>query len=229
MKYKYLLIDLDNTILDFDATEHSALCQAFVELFQRELTKEEVAEYSRINQGYWKLLEKREVTKPELKERRFRDFLSYLGLVWDGDMEMINAVYMTNLGNTIFVMPGAEEVIRRLAERYRLFIITNGTTSVQESRMRLLQFADCFEQVFISDEIGYNKPAPQFFDAVVAVTGEHDPGKYLIIGDSLSSDIAFGKNIGSDTCRYYYRQKGEKGEATYTVTSWSEIAELLEV
>lgn len=227
MKYEYLLIDLDNTILDFDATERSALCQAFVQLFGRELTKEEVAEYSRINQGYWKLLEKREVTKPELKERRFRDFLTYLGLSWDGDMETINMTYMTNLGNTIFVMPGAEEVIRRLAEKYRLFIITNGTTFVQESRMRLLRFADCFEQVFISDEIGYNKPAPQFFDAVVAVTGECDPGKYLIIGDSLSSDIAFGRNIGADTCWYNCRQGEAKGETTYTVTSWGDLEELL--
>ncbi len=227
MKYQYLLIDLDNTILNFDATEEAALRKAFEELFGRVLSDEDVAKYSEINLSYWKLLEKREVTKPELKERRFRDFLQYLGLTWDGDMETINEVYMGHLGNMIFLMPGAEEAVRRLSKRYRISVITNGTTSVQVSRMKLLSFADCFDHVFISDEIGYNKPAVQFFDAIVAAYGECDPSKCLVIGDSPSSDIAFGKNIGADTCHYVPRGASVEVGATYTAVSWGEIEALL--
>ncbi len=227
MKYKYLLIDLDDTILDFEKTEEAALRKSFEELFGCALSETDVAKYSEINLSYWKLLERREVTKPELKERRFRDFLQYLGLTWDGDMETINEVYMGHLGNTIFVMPGAEEVLRRLSKKYRISIITNGTTSVQVSRMKRLSFADCFDHVFISDEIGYNKPAVPFFEAIVQAYGECDPKECLVIGDSLSSDIAFGTNIGADTCRYDYRRVGTPSDATYTVTSWNEIEELL--
>ena len=198
--YRYLLLDFDNTLLDFNETEQISLRKTFATLFQKELTAEDTALYHRINDGYWKRLERKEVTRDQLKEGRFKDFIQALGLTCD-DVMHVNKVYMDILAETVVEYPETEDACRRLAERYKLYVITNGTTYIQKARFAGASFHKYMEGIVISDEIGVDKPDPRFFEAVVQLTGDPDVRHYLVVGDSLSSDIRFGKNIGADTCR----------------------------
>lgn len=222
-QYQYLLLDFDNTLMDFTETERRALCLTFRELFGRILTEEEVSCYNAINRGYWEMLERKEVTKEQLKEGRMRDFAKELGITEDVDTETINRVYMEYLARTVVEYPASFEVCKRLSKRYVLYIITNGTAFVQHGRMKGASFRPYIRKMFISDEIGVNKPAPEFFDAVLSETGDEDRSHYLVIGDSLTSDIRFGKNVNVDTC---YVGTGDN-PATYRIADISKLPDLL--
>ena len=163
--YRYLLLDFDNTLMDFNETERIALGKTFETLFQKELTAEDTALYHRINDSYWK------------------------------ETKVIKGL------ETVVEYPEAEEACRQLSKRYKLYVITNGTTYIQKARYAGTGFQKHMDGIVISDEVGVDKPDPRFFDAVVKLTGDSDARHYLVVGDSLSSDIRFGKNIGADTCR----------------------------
>lgn len=220
--YRYLLLDFDNTLVNFTETERIALCLTFKHLFSRSLTDEEVHCYNAINRSYWEKLERREVTKDQLKDGRMRDFSEKLGIK-DVDTTVVNLDYMNNLAHTIVEYPGSFEACKKLAEHYILYIITNGTDYIQHSRLEGTSFFQYISDIFISDEIGVNKPAPEFFDAIVRKTGDRDLSHYLVVGDSLTSDILFGKNIGVDTCYV-----GNKDcDADYRILDISELPGIL--
>ena len=122
--YRYLLLDFDNTLMDFNETERIALGKTFETLFQKELTAEDTAVYHRINDGYWKRLERKEVNREQLKEGRFSDFIKALGLTCENVMH-VNQVYLDFLAETVVEYPEAEEACRRLSEKYKLYVITN--------------------------------------------------------------------------------------------------------
>ena len=233
--YQYLLIDLDDTLLDWHKTERQALTETFRERFSRVLTDAEVMTYNAINAECWKLLERKMITKPQLKVKRFLEFMREIGLLdgrEDADTEVaivqdVNRDYMERMSGIVVEFPDAAEVCRALAKRYRIFLITNGTDWVQRSRLSGVSFADCFAGVVISDEVGCNKPAAGFFEGVKAITGDADPAHYLVIGDSQSSDIAFGRAIGADTLWVHLRDDGQTGDATYTVRTLSEVLSIL--
>ena len=125
--YRYLLLDFDNTLMDFNETERIALGKTFETLFQKEQTAEDTALYHRINDSYWKRLERKEVNREQLKEGRFSDFIKALGLTCE-DVMHVNQVYMDFLAETVVEYPKAEEACRQLSKRYKLYVITNGTT-----------------------------------------------------------------------------------------------------
>ena len=227
-EYRYLLLDLDETILDFRRTEEHSLRGMMRQLFDRELTEAEIESYDAINAELWKRLERKEVTKDRLKMLRFETWLRELGMATDEEtVRTANETYMTVMSHTTIAMPDAERACRALAEKYPLYIITNGTDWVQHGRMRGMTFSDVFAGVVISDEIGCNKPDPRFFAGVTALTGDEDVSHYLVIGDSLTSDIAFGKAIGADTMWVNGRANGAMGEATYTVATIADAADAL--
>ncbi len=228
MDYRYLLIDLDDTLLDWHETERRALTGVIRRKFGRELTADEVKTYNEINAQCWKLLERKLINKEQLKAKRFSEFLTSLGIAADEEtVREVNLVYMQDLSRTVVEFPDAAHVCRALAERYGLFLITNGTDWVQRGRLAGMSFTDVFEGIVISDEVGCNKPDPAFLRGVTDVTGDTDPAHYLVIGDSLTSDIAFGKAIGADTVWVQSRGDGRPGEATYTVRKLDELLTLL--
>lgn len=220
--YRYLLIDFDNTVMDFTQTERLALARAVKEMCGRDITEEETAVYHVINDGYWKKLEKKEVSRDQLKFGRFSDFMKALG-VEDVDINALNKRYMDCLAETVVEYPESFEALRELSERYSLYIITNGTTYIQKARLAGTSFRDLIKRMFISDEIGADKPAVEFFGPVVRETSDPDLRRYLVVGDSVSSDIRFGKQIGVDTCFIGAEGSG----ADYTIAGIKELPELL--
>lgn len=226
MKYTTILFDADNTLLDFDAAEHEAITSV-LRLYGLPHDDSVIAEYSRINLGFWKMLERGEITKDELKYLRFEAFCEHFGFNIDA-REMATA-YMNALSKQNPLIDGAIEICERLFGKCRLYIITNGIKFIQEGRFSTSPLMKYFDGTFISETVGYEKPSVEYFEAVERAIPDFDRTKTLVVGDSLTSDIKGGINYGLDTC--WFNPKGKAHpldmDITYEIKSLDEIFDIV--
>ena len=194
---EFLLLDLDDTILDFHKAERIAIAKSIRD-FGVEPTEAVLGRYHVINKWHWEQLELGKMTREEVLVGRFAMLFEEMGIAVDA-VDVARA-YEKNLAIGHYFLPGAEEAVDRLSKKYRLFLASNGTASVQKGRMTSANLYRFFEKVFVSQEIGHNKPAKAYFDACFAQIPDFDPAKAVIVGDSLSSDIQGGINAGIKTC-----------------------------
>lgn len=200
-QYIYLLFDVDGTVLDFLAAEKAAVKALFIRYGFGECTDENVARYSRINIKYWEALERNEMTKPQILVGRFREFFREMNLPVE-KAEAFNDDYQIALGDTVVFRDRAFELLNALKGKYTLCAVTNGTKTAQRKKLSASGLDKVFDRVFISEDIGAEKPNKEFFDYVFEQLGHPDRSQVLIIGDSLTSDIRGGVNAGIDTCWY---------------------------
>ena len=194
---RYLFLDLDNTILDFSKAEAVAIRKTMRE-YGLAPTDELAARYSAINDWHWKALERGELTKPQVVTRRFAVFFSEQGI--DVDADAVAKTYETYLSQGHWFLPVAEEAVKeKLFGKYRLFLASNGTPVVQQGRMTSADLYPYFEQSFISEEIGYNKPAKEYFEIAFSRIPGFRKEACIMVGDSLTGDIQGGKNAGLRT------------------------------
>ena len=194
---KYLFLDLDNTILDFSKAESVAIRKT-MSAYGLTPTDALAARYSQINDLHWKALERGELTKPEVITGRFAVFFSEQGI--DVDAAAVAKTYETFLSQGHWFLPGAEQAVKeQLFGKYRLFLASNGTPVVQKGRLTSADLYPYFEQSFISEEIGYNKPAKEYFQIAFSRIPGFAPAECIMVGDSLTGDIQGGKNAGLRT------------------------------
>ena len=201
--YTWLLFDADGTLFDFDRAEAQAL-QLTLAQASDQLGSEDLAAYrqafKRINGDLWRLFEDGGISQDTLKVARFAQLLDETGL--NGDPQAMSAIYLANLALNSDLLPGAESVLETLSGRFQMAIITNGLKAVQRPRFGRATISAHFAAVIISDEVGVAKPNPRIFDAAFDQMDNPNRDEVLIIGDSLTSDIAGGINYGIDTCWY---------------------------
>ena len=193
---EFLFLDLDDTILDFHKAERIAISKTIRD-FGVEPTEEILSLYHKINKWHWEQLELGKLTRAEVLVNRFGVLFEKLG--YNVDAAACAKAYEKNLSIGHYFLPGAEEAVDRLSKKYRLFLASNGTASVQKGRMTSANLYRFFETVFVSQEIGYNKPSLDYFNACFATIPGFDKEKAMIVGDSLSSDIRGGINAGIKT------------------------------
>lgn len=223
-KYSVILFDIDDTLLDFPRSEREALCEAFL-MSGIELDDEMIGIYHQINYELWRALERKEITREELMTRRFEDFVKYYEL--SADFTKVARDYLDCLGKKVYFIDGARELLSELYGKVRLYIVTNGLACVQNSRYKLTGFDKIFDGMFISQEVGANKPDNRFFEYVAEHIVGFEKEKTIIVGDSLSSDIAGGINFGIDTCWYSAKGMTPKIQPTYTVDSLDKVLPIL--
>ena len=223
---EFLLLDLDDTILDFHKAERIALSKTFRE-FSLEPTEAVLDLYHKINKWHWEQLELGVMTREQVLVGRFDQLFGEL------DMEVDAAVcmkqYERNLSIGHYFLPGAEETIKRLHKKYRLFLVSNGTATVQHSRLTSAGLYPYFEQVFISQEIGFNKPDKAYFDRCFERIPGFLPEKALMVGDSLTSDIQGGINAGLRTVWINPKHKAFGNiRPDYEIVNLSQLETILE-
>lgn len=197
--YKYLLWDVDGTVLNFIASEAYAIRFLFEKYNIGECSDEMLKMYSGINIKYWQKLERGELTKPEILVGRFREFFEIIGV--DVTIaESFNREYQVTLGDHIEFVDKAEEVLLSQKGKYTIAAVTNGTRVAQEKKLRISGLDKVFDEIFISENIGAEKPNKEFFDYVFEKLGIADKTEVLLIGDSLTSDMKGGQIAGIDTC-----------------------------
>ncbi len=224
---EFLFLDLDDTILDFHKAEKIAISKTFREL-GIEPTEEVLARYSQINQSCWHKLELGEWNREQVLVRRFELLFAEYGIVCDGTK--VARAYEKNLSIGHYFLPGTEEAVDALSKKYRLFLASNGTASVQQGRMTSANLYRFFEKVFVSQELGANKPAKEFFERATAQIPGYDPAKAMMVGDSLTSDILGGINAGMKTCwvNPSHAPADPAIQADYEIESLSQLEALLE-
>lgn len=198
---KAILWDIDGTLLNFEVAETCAIRQCFADFGLGFCTDAMMTEYSQINRKYWQRLERGELTKQQVLEGRFYEFFQHYQL----DQSVIgafNAAYQIALGDTVCFNPHAREVLEVLKGKVGQYAATNGTKVAQSRKLAKSGLDQIFDAVFISEDIGAEKPAVEFFHAVWRKIGAVKPEEVLIVGDSLTSDIQGGNNAGLRCCWY---------------------------
>jgi 2-haloacid dehalogenase len=227
-KIKVLLWDIDGTLLDFKAAEKVAIRKCF-DIFELGACSDEMLKtYGVINKGYWERLERGEVTKKEVLEGRFHDFFAAYGLPVDKAAQ-VNAQYQKSLGDTIVFYENGLELVKELKGKILQYAVTNGTKVAQDRKLNNSGLIHIFDDIFISEEIGVEKPGIGFFEKVFQVIGQYDPSEVLIVGDSLTSDIRGGNNAGILTCWFNPdgKEKDVDVHVDYEISNLGQLRELL--
>ena len=204
-KLKVILWDIDGTLLNFEEAEKCAIRSCFAEFGLGECTDAMLADYSAINAGYWKRLERGELTKPQALVSRFLDFFAKYGLD-TGCAPAFNARYQVALGDTACFHPNGLETVTALKGKVLQYAVSNGTLVAQKKKLENSGLNRLLDGAFISDEIGVEKPGVAFFHAVWEKIGTYNREEVLIVGDSLTSDIQGGNNAGILCC--WFNPKG---------------------
>lgn len=196
---KNILLDLDDTLFDFKLAEKVALTKTLIHL-GIEPTEEVLARYSYLNDAQWKLLEEGKLTREEVKVRRYQLLFDEIGK--DCSPYSATVYYEGQLGIGHYFMEGAEELLKALHGVYRLYLASNGCASVQKGRIESAGIAKYFDDIFISQAIGYDKPSINFFKSCFSKIPDFKKHETLIVGDRLSSDIRGGLEAGITTVWY---------------------------
>ena len=194
-----VLLDADDTLFDFHLSEREALSAA-LSAYGVPPTPALLARYSAINAECWKLLEQKRITRDALMLLRYERLFAEFGLALSP--AAVSERYVTELGRQCHLIAGAEELLRDLSAHYRLYIASNGNRQVQRERLRRAGIGRYLSDVFISQELGADKPDPAYFNACFARIPDFRREQTVIVGDSLTSDIAGGRNAGIRTVWY---------------------------
>jgi len=227
--YRGVLLDADNTLFDYDRAEAEALEETFADAIPDVPRTQAAMAYREINAHYWKLFEQGSITAAGLQSGRWVDL--YLRLGQSGDPSAAAATYVARLSTKTHFLPGASELVRELARRVRLCLVTNGLSRVQRGRLGHSGIAGHFAAVLISEELGFAKPDPRFFLAAGSAL-DLPASQLLCVGDSPAADIAGARGAGIDAC--WFSPSGAPwpgpGEPPlYTVRELSEVLHLVNV
>lgn len=195
MRYDYLLFDADNTLFDFDRAEERAL-QATLEFFGYPLDSDTRELYRTINRVLWRRLNLGEISREALVVERFALFDRAMG--GSRDAAALNRFYLDRLSEGAELLPGAEALCRSLAPRATLALVTNGVARAQRGRLARSALNGLFPYVFISEEVGWQKPQREFFSHVCSAMAIRDRRRAVVIGDNLVSDVQGGLQSGLD-------------------------------
>ncbi|WP_148485147.1 YjjG family noncanonical pyrimidine nucleotidase [Latilactobacillus curvatus] len=201
MQYRYLFFDMDNTLFDFDADEDQALAQLFKDQGVQ-LTPTIKTTYQTFNQNLWRQYEEGTLTREILLNTRFATFFKEQ-FNQEVDEPRLSQNYLDNLALGHDLMPQAEALLKALkAANIKLYVTTNGVANTQYRRLQDSGLITYFDAVFVSEELGYQKPDPRYFQSVFQQLEGISQAEALIVGDSLTSDVQGGQNVGVATAWY---------------------------
>ncbi len=222
------LVDADDTILDFHASSVLALQDACLACGIA-WKKEYATIFKQVNDSLWEALERKELTREKLIQDRFPLYLSALGV--QADAEMFNEQYLHSLATKPIYVEGAESFLALLRPLGRIYVVTNGTEKIQRSRFAISGLNERIDGVFVSQVVGYDKPAKEYTKYVVEHIEDFSVERALWIGDSLTSDIRSANEAGITSVWFNPQGKTQEGKAKpdYVVKSLTEISQLLQI
>lgn len=224
---EFLFLDLDDTILDFHKAEHIALGKT-LQAFGLSPNEDVMCRYSQINRAHWERLERKELSREQVLVGRFAVLFSEYGITVDP--ERVARCYEDYLSVGHYFLPGAEDALESLSQKYKLYLASNGTAKVQAGRLKSANISHYFAEIFVSQDIGADKPDKLYFDRCAEKIPGYDPHKAMMVGDSLTSDILGGLNAGMQTVwvNPNHNSHPENICPDYEIESISQLEELLD-
>jgi 2-haloacid dehalogenase len=198
MKHRLFLFDLDDTLLDFKASEQRSFDRTMRELGLDSLPEGLFARYQAINVALWKSFELGAVSKDYLKVERFRASFAAAGL--DLDPQAASHLYLESLSNTVVLIDGAQQLCETLAGIGEVGIITNGVEHIQHRRIAASKLHAHVSFVATSEACGHAKPDGRFFDYTVKMARAFSRAETVIVGDRLDADILGANRFGIESC-----------------------------
>ena len=196
MLYSAILIDADDTLFDFRTAERFAIMETLCGLGLDDPAAADL--YVRINEACWKAFEQGQITQSELQVMRFEKLLSALNI--DADPRAVGDIYLASLARQWVLLPGAEAALAEIAACRPVAIVTNGIACVQRGRFDASPIHKYINALVLSEEFGHPKPHPGIFIHALGLLGSFTPEQALMIGDSLTSDMAGAIAAGINTC-----------------------------
>ncbi len=222
--YKYLLFDLDDTLLDFKKAQDSAMTEN-LQNYQIKATPEILKKYAEINAFCWHQFEKGKFSRPEIFVNRVKMLGDFLGTEFE--YQSFTSRYLECLSRQGQIIPYSVELLIRLGKKgYKIAAASNGTVAAQTGRLVVSGLAGFFKDgIFLSEKVGIQKPNLEFFEYVLNKLGVKNKKEVLMIGDSISSDIAGANAVGIDSCLVDFDKNytSETVDATYIINSLEEI------
>lgn len=221
---KAVFIDIDNTLLDFEACAVEAMQKGFAERGV-EYKSEMLEIFKSVNDRLWKKIEQGTLTFDELLKIRWKTIFAELKIELDGPE--FETYFRNCLRKSAVPMKGAFDALTYLSGKYRLFAASNGPFEQQKNRLEKAGMLKFFEDVFTSEKIGVEKPNRQFFEYCFKSIGDILPSESVMLGDSLTSDMKGGNDFEMQTI--WLNLKGEKMPQwiNYEINSLYEIKEIL--
>ena len=227
MRYPTVLLDLDHTLLDSDASLRLALTATLDDVGVANPTSHHHT-FDELNRALWRQVEAGTMTPPQVHIERFRQLVDVLGL--DSDPSVLAAHYGDALGRHGELYPGARDLLDRLADTgAAMALVTNGLSEVQRARISRLDLGPYFDAIVVSAEVGAAKPGGRIFDLTFEALGEPDRAGAVMVGDNLPSDIKGGVDYGISTCWYnpHGRVHSDEIVPTHAVTELGAILDVV--
>ncbi len=226
VRYAWILLDADGTLFDYDRAESTALEASFADM-DLPWVPGHLETYRRINGEHWLALERGETTPERIKVARFESLFDAIGC--EADAADFSKHYLARLAGCCELIEGADSVVKQLARQSRLAVITNGLAEVQRPRIAASPLGPYLADIIISEEVGSVKPEPGIFEAAFAAMGDPSRQDVLIVGDSLTSDIAGGNAFGIDTCWFNPSETPLEGNCARPTFTIFELHGLLDI
>lgn len=229
-----VFFDIDNTLLSFDGYVKETMKAGFSEFGICRYEDSMFSVFKTINDRLWEEIEQGQLTTEELRKIRWNLIFNALGIRYDGPT--FEVYFREQLDESAIPEPGALEVLCGLSAKYPLCAASNGPYSQQKNRLRIAGMLPYFSHLFVSSDIGFPKPAKEFFAACLEQLYRDDtikqplyPENILMVGDSLSADIAGAAAFGMKTC--FYNPLGasvpQNLQPDHTVSALPELLSLL--
>lgn len=217
------LLDMDDTLFDFRRTEEINFCET-LEKFGIRANKQAFERFRDINIGLWQQFERGEMTKEQIKLRRFSQLFEEYG--YDIDVEKVAHSYVDNFKEICIPFDGAEWFLKELLSSGKIYIVTNGNTDIQMRHLTDAGFLPFIEKIFISDEIGFAKPSKKFAEHLKTHIENFESGRAVWIGDSLTSDKKCAEVAGVDFILFAPHGTPQSYDGLIA-TSYAEVMQIL--
>lgn len=226
-KIKVIFWDIDATILNFEIQERNALINCFKKFNLGECNEEIIKEYSKLSEVYWEKMYRGEITKQQVLTMRFDELFANHNLKCDSSE--FNNEFQIRLSDTIVFNDNADKLLIDLKKDFKQYIVTNGTSATQRKELTQGNMQQYFDDVFISEEIGFPKPDKRLFEYIKSRIPELKNDEIIIVGDSISSDITAGINWGIKSCWYNPKNKAlpKDKKIDYIIKDLNELRDIL--
>lgn len=221
---KAVFIDIDNTLLDFNACATKAMKIAFTS-HKLKFDKNTFPTFKSVNDGLWLRIERGEITREVLHDVRFNMIFERLGIKFDG--HIIEREFLDNLNFCAIPVKGAKSIVKYLSKKYILCSASNAFYNQQINRLTASKLLPYLHKTFVSEKIGASKPSKEFFERSFSELDGIKPKDTVMIGDSVTADIEGGKNFGMQTIWFNRDKENIQSNADYVVTALKDIKKIL--
>lgn len=206
MNYEIIIFDIDDTIIKYEPTERSAFIKT-MQSFHLPYDDERAAKFRQVTHDYWVNMKMLETDTPYIQEnyhKLYREFLDIRFQLWkdytkeEFDVQAVSRYYMERFCKKEVYIGKIQETLRRLSRNADILIASNGLSEVQKPRLD--QVSRYISKIYVSEDIGYIKPNPKFFEYILEDRKITNPRSVLMVGDNLTNDILGASRAGIDTC-----------------------------